>query len=889
MAEFDPYHKWFGIPRAEQPANHYRLLGVGDFETDPDVIESAADQRMTYLRSIADGPHIEIAQRLLNEIAHARIELLNDEKRAAYDRSLHAAIKRDQPRSAPDTGSGDRKAPTPLLKTSSAKVSKAYARKRKSAVRQQFIIGVVGAMVLGGIYMFFISGAETPEREDVAAKSRTPEVTGKTSRKTARPKVSKKSSNGARSAVVLETKTGSPTSPKPAVEVGPDSKPPAGTIDLLAKIDLQRDIVNGRWTMDDSGLAMSKGSQNRLQLDHGVPENYVLSADIVGDSGVVFGLLLAGRQAALVIDGGSPPLKSWVEEVHFVPSQNETLTTGDFLEAESVNHVECVVRSDRLEVFVNDKLVLKWDIVPSKVRLNPSWRTPRDDRLFVGSHRYSYRIKRLELRPLEEGTAEKPQFPSVVGPTTPIPTPNPIQPNPIQPIDTSLKPVPSAEDIAEAQQRIRSIFKSDLDSAKTPLQRIAVAKRLYDKAISVRDSDVDRFVLFSEARDLAIETGALTDALNTVDIMAREFEIDIFARKHEVLKVAIRVIKLPAEVAKLARTCLGLVDAAVAADQYDAAELFVGIASQAGSRLKSAPLRNTTRSLRQTIENGKVAWTAYLGAKSVLETQPDDAAANEHAGKFLCFVKHDWNAGRLFLSKSEQADLRAAAALDSSEPFGADAHVEVADAWRTAATSQSDADKLGCLLRARDWLKKAQPLASGLKQAEIETAIKSVDKEALGSECYYLVDMPEFDVIVLDRWGFGKGSKDSKSETAPIEVNGIHYKRGLGVHPARKNEFGRVRYRLDGKFRTFDAGCAIVSERCSFPMQFLVVGDGRVLWASQPTKETHKIQNCRVSVSGVRVLELQTKSLSSSSFGGHTCWLDPLLLKSVPPEGVKLR
>ncbi len=39
MATFAPYHKWLGIPPADQPANHYRLLGLNLFESDPDVID----------------------------------------------------------------------------------------------------------------------------------------------------------------------------------------------------------------------------------------------------------------------------------------------------------------------------------------------------------------------------------------------------------------------------------------------------------------------------------------------------------------------------------------------------------------------------------------------------------------------------------------------------------------------------------------------------------------------------------------------------------------------------------------------------------------------------------------------------------------------------------
>jgi hypothetical protein len=43
---FDPYHKWLGIPSREQPPNHYRLLGISLFESDPDVIDAAANRQM---------------------------------------------------------------------------------------------------------------------------------------------------------------------------------------------------------------------------------------------------------------------------------------------------------------------------------------------------------------------------------------------------------------------------------------------------------------------------------------------------------------------------------------------------------------------------------------------------------------------------------------------------------------------------------------------------------------------------------------------------------------------------------------------------------------------------------------------------------------------------
>jgi WD40 repeat protein len=89
---FDPYHVWLGITSEEQPPDHYRLLGVSRFEGNPDVIQSASDQRMAHLRTFQTGKHSQLSQRLLNEVAAARLCLLNPGKKALYDEQLRAKV-----------------------------------------------------------------------------------------------------------------------------------------------------------------------------------------------------------------------------------------------------------------------------------------------------------------------------------------------------------------------------------------------------------------------------------------------------------------------------------------------------------------------------------------------------------------------------------------------------------------------------------------------------------------------------------------------------------------------------------------------------------------------------------------------------------------------------
>lgn len=98
MAEtFDPYRKWLGIPTQDQPPHHYRLLGIELFESDPDVIDHAADRQMAHVRGFQSGQNSAASQKLLSELSAARVCLLNAEKKSAYDTQLRVRLSAAQP------------------------------------------------------------------------------------------------------------------------------------------------------------------------------------------------------------------------------------------------------------------------------------------------------------------------------------------------------------------------------------------------------------------------------------------------------------------------------------------------------------------------------------------------------------------------------------------------------------------------------------------------------------------------------------------------------------------------------------------------------------------------------------------------------------------------
>ncbi len=102
MKTIDPYYEWLGIPPKHQPPDHYRLLGLELFEDDRNVIATAADRQMGFIKTYQTGPTEaeELSQRILNELAAARICLLTPQKKKAYDRDLRTELEKKQANTA---------------------------------------------------------------------------------------------------------------------------------------------------------------------------------------------------------------------------------------------------------------------------------------------------------------------------------------------------------------------------------------------------------------------------------------------------------------------------------------------------------------------------------------------------------------------------------------------------------------------------------------------------------------------------------------------------------------------------------------------------------------------------------------------------------------------
>jgi len=97
---FDPYWQWLAIPPAEQPPDHYRLLGLKVFESDSQIIARAVQLRIEHVRACDDGVHGDSVERVLQHVAAARDTLLNPRLKTQYDNLLSQKQPTQGPASA---------------------------------------------------------------------------------------------------------------------------------------------------------------------------------------------------------------------------------------------------------------------------------------------------------------------------------------------------------------------------------------------------------------------------------------------------------------------------------------------------------------------------------------------------------------------------------------------------------------------------------------------------------------------------------------------------------------------------------------------------------------------------------------------------------------------
>jgi hypothetical protein len=347
-SNFDPYLKWLGIRPQDQPANHYRLLGIDLFMDDPEVIEHAADRQMLHVRTFQAGKHADISQKILNEIATAKLCLLTAHKKATYDQSLRLTRTPEvrPPRPLPITPASTPPDAIQITPVVSVVLPTTSSSPRPAPQLPVLLIacGAIGVLTIAGL----IGALILSQRGSGKVANRLPGASSEDLPSSSRD-------------LFASTR-----------ELDVDSvRDEEGWIDLLALVDVSKNTVQGNWSIDNGSLrCQDPNAAARIILPVTVTGDYhlrviftqVSAASSLRGANILFSV--GARRQKLALDGFGRHISGLGNINHRTAAWNETKTDELVLVNDQRYTVDLRVNvlgtTGYVEAHVDDKPLVRW-------------------------------------------------------------------------------------------------------------------------------------------------------------------------------------------------------------------------------------------------------------------------------------------------------------------------------------------------------------------------------------------------------------------------------------------------------------------------------------------------------------------------------------------------
>lgn len=287
-------------------------------------------------------------------------------------------------------------------------------------------------------------------------------------------------------------------------------------------------------------------------------------------------------------------------------------------------------------------------------------------------------------------------------------------------------PVPDADDQRKAQTDIRTLYKADY-AKKTAADLQRLAAKLVQLALETKGDATARFVLLSEAREVAGKAADPGLAIKAVALQASEFQVDEIALKAKALEVAGAAATVPACHRAVTTISLAVTDEAVRLDRFPEAARLASLAYRSAAKTKDAGLAKKASARESEIREIAVNFELLKPAEARLKVDPKDDAAARSVGRFRCLLKGDWESGLPLLAQGAQGVLKDLAKQDLASPKTGEERRALADAYWEFAGQEKGTQALQLKRRACHYYRLALPELGGLALDRTKRRLEEYD------------------------------------------------------------------------------------------------------------------------------------------------------------------
>jgi len=251
---------------------------------------------------------------------------------------------------------------------------------------------------------------------------------------------------------------------------------------------------------------------------------------------------------------------------------------------------------------------------------------------------------------------------------------------------------------------------------------------LLTDGLNTNDDTTGRFVLLEMARDLAVANGDIETALRALEQTEVAYNVDSLAVKTEALNSLAGTVRTREQHSVMVSTLGPLVTEAIAADRYKLAKQLSTLALMSARKARDIAVLRQAVSQLSDVEALEKEYVTISPALTKLANAPANPDANLAVGRFLCFVKGDWESGIRMLALGSDQELKNLAEGELGAPSKPEEQLHLGDEWWTLAESQEGRPKRNLLIRARHWYSEAIPSLSGLSAARVRKRLDELEQ-----------------------------------------------------------------------------------------------------------------------------------------------------------------
>ena len=292
-----------------------------------------------------------------------------------------------------------------------------------------------------------------------------------------------------------------------------------------------------------------------------------------------------------------------------------------------------------------------------------------------------------------------------------------------------MESLPTESQIESKMELIRELYQEEYQDAQTPQKRLELAQLMHREGQNTNDDSVGRYTLWKVARDIMVREGEFAAAVGIADNMQTHYrDVDALQQKTQILQDAAGSISAP-NVSSFVDTAREVIGDCMAGERFGLAQSFAEALKESLTTKATATQLATFDELLGQIHDAELAFKEYQLAFVTLEKSVNDPEANESAGRFLCFIRGDWDAGLPHLAQASDANLQTLAELEMGSSYESENAIEVADGWYDVAEKENGITEQTNIRRhALKWYREIVASASGLQQRKIESRITTLER-----------------------------------------------------------------------------------------------------------------------------------------------------------------